>query len=118
VASKRPIVITSYLGRQPAAVERLVEISDRIGVGVCEVSPSYLNFPGGHANHLGYRRNSFVEEADLILMLDVDVPWINGRSSRGRKREPSTSISTRSRLDWGTGTSLLRAFIRPIRSPR
>ena len=79
VASKRPIVITSYLGRQPAAVERLVEISDRIGVGVCEVSPAYLNFPGGHAHHLGYKRNSFVEEADLILMLDVDVPWINGK---------------------------------------
>jgi acetolactate synthase I/II/III large subunit len=79
VASRRPIVITSYLGRQPAAVQRLAEISERIGIGVCEVSPAYLNFPGGHAHHLGYRRNSFVEEADLILMLDVDVPWINGK---------------------------------------
>ena len=57
----------------------LVEISDRIGMGVCEVSPAYLNFPGGHAHHLGYRRNSFVDEADLILMLDVDVPWINAK---------------------------------------
>jgi len=76
IAAKRPMVITSYLGRQPRAVELLVEISDRIGVGVCEVSPAYMNFPGGHAHHLGYRRNSFVEEADLILMLDVDVPWI------------------------------------------
>ncbi|HLQ77818.1 MAG TPA: thiamine pyrophosphate-dependent enzyme, partial [Terriglobia bacterium] len=76
IAAKRPLVITSYLGRQPRAVDLLVEISDRIGVGVCEVSPGYLNFPGGHAHHLGYRRNSFVDEADLILMLDVDVPWI------------------------------------------
>ncbi len=77
--SKRAIAITSYLGRQPKAVERLAEISDRLGIGVCEVSPAYLNFPGGHENHLGYRRNSFVEEADLILLLDVDVPWINGK---------------------------------------
>ncbi|HET9219138.1 MAG TPA: thiamine pyrophosphate-requiring protein [Terriglobia bacterium] len=79
VASRRPVVITSYLGRQPDSVRRLVEISERIGIGVCEVSPAYLNFPGGHVHHLGYRRNSFVEEADLILMLDVDVPWINGK---------------------------------------
>ena len=79
ITSKRPIVITSYLGRQPRAVERLVEISDRIGVGVCEVSPAYLNFPGTHELHLGYTRNSFVEDADLILMLDVDVPWIKSK---------------------------------------
>jgi acetolactate synthase-1/2/3 large subunit len=78
-ASKRPIVITSYLGRHPRAVELLVEISNRIGVGVCEVSPAYLNFPGTHENHLGYTRNSFVDEADLILLLDVDVPWIKSK---------------------------------------
>jgi acetolactate synthase-1/2/3 large subunit len=78
-ASKRPLVITSYLGRHPLAVERLVEISDRIGLGVCEVSPAYLNFPGTHEHHLGYTRNSFVDEADLILMLDVDVPWIKSK---------------------------------------
>jgi len=79
IAARRPMVITSYLGRQPRAVERLVDISDRIGVGVCEVSPAYLNFPGNHAHHLGYTRNSFVDEADLILMLDVDVPWIKSK---------------------------------------
>jgi len=79
VASKRPLVITSYLGRHPRAVEQLVAISDRIGVGICEVSPTYLNFPGGHKHHLGYTRNSFVDEADLILMLDVDVPWMKSR---------------------------------------
>jgi acetolactate synthase-1/2/3 large subunit len=78
-ASKRPLVITSYLGRHPLAVERLVEISDRIGLGVCEVSPAYLNFPGTHEHHLGYTRNSFVDEADLILLLDVDVPWIKSK---------------------------------------
>ena len=79
IGSRHPIVITSYLGRQPRAVECLVEISNRIGLGVCEVSPAYLNFPGTHENHLGYTRNSFVEEADLILLLDVDVPWIKSK---------------------------------------
>jgi acetolactate synthase-1/2/3 large subunit len=74
--AKRPIAIAAYLGRQPEAVKKLIELSERIGIGVCEVSPEYLNFPGDHAHHLSYRRNTLVDEADLILMLDVDVPWI------------------------------------------
>ncbi len=75
-AAKRPIAITTYLGRQPQAVARLVALSDRLGFGVCEVTPQYVNFPGDHPHHLSYRRNTLVAEADLILMLDVDVPWI------------------------------------------
>jgi len=75
-AAQRPLLITSYLGRQPAAVERLVALSERIGIAVCELNPQYMNFPGDHAHHVGYRRNTLVGEADLILMLDVDVPWI------------------------------------------
>lgn len=80
-AAQRPIVITTYLGRQPAAVARLVELSDRLGLGVCEVSPQYLNFPGDHPHHLSYRRNTLIDEADLILMLDVDVPWIIAKTA-------------------------------------
>ena len=76
IAAKRPIVITTYLGRQPLAVERLMALSEHLGIAVCEVGPQYLNFPGEHPHHLGYRRNALVDEADLILMIDVDVPWI------------------------------------------
>jgi acetolactate synthase I/II/III large subunit len=80
-AARRPIVVSAYLGRQPDAVARLTALSERIGIGVCEVSPQYVNFPGRHPHHLGYRRNAFIDEADLILMLDVDVPWINSQVS-------------------------------------
>jgi acetolactate synthase-1/2/3 large subunit len=40
-----------------------------------------VNFPGDHPNHVGYRRNTLVDEADLILMLDVDVPWIVAKAT-------------------------------------
>jgi acetolactate synthase-1/2/3 large subunit len=79
IQAERPIVITAYLGRQPDAVRKLVAVSERYGIGVCEVSPQYVNFPGDHPHHLSYRRNTLIDEADLILMLDVDVPWINGK---------------------------------------
>jgi acetolactate synthase-1/2/3 large subunit len=76
VESSRPIAITSYLGRQPLAVAQLQRLSELVGIGVCEVSPAYLSFPGNHPHHLGYRRNALVDDADLILMMDVDVPWV------------------------------------------
>ena len=82
-ASERPLVVTGYLGRQPAAVERLVELSERVGIGVCEVSPVYMNFPGRHPHHLGYRRNTLIDEADLIVLVDVDVPWLKSKVNPG-----------------------------------
>jgi acetolactate synthase-1/2/3 large subunit len=75
-AARRPLLITSYLGRDREAVQRLEALSDRFGFAVCEVNPQYVNFPGQHPHHVGYRRNTLVDEADLILMIDVDVPWI------------------------------------------
>lgn len=80
-SARRPLAITSYLGRNPEAVEVLVELSDRVGLGITEVSPGYMNFPGDHPHHLGYRRNTLVEEADFILLLDVDVPWLKSKVS-------------------------------------
>jgi len=79
--ARKPLLITTYLGRQPEAVARLAELSDRTGLAVCEVNPQYLNFPGDHPHHAGYRRNTLVDEADFILMVDVDVPWIVSKAS-------------------------------------
>ena len=79
--AERPLLITTYVGRQPAAVEHLIALSERFGIAVCEVAPQYMNFPGTHPNHVGYRRNSLVSQADLILMVDVDVPWIVSKTS-------------------------------------
>lgn len=78
-SARRPLVITSYLGRKPQAATRLAELSTRLGMAVCEVNPQYVNMPGDHPNHVGYGRNSLVDEADLILMIDVDVPWMQAK---------------------------------------
>src|SRR5690606_16662364 len=77
--SKRPLVVTSYLGRNPRAVEQLVQLCDRVGVGVLESVPGYMNFPGDHPSYVGQQGNEHVQnaalaEADLVLVLDCDVP--------------------------------------------
>ena len=78
--AKRPLVITSYLGRHPESAQLLGRLSELLGFAVAEVSPQYVNFPGDHPHHLGYRRNAHVADADLILMIDVDVPWLFSRT--------------------------------------
>ena len=77
----RPLVVTSYLGRNPAGVAELVRFCGRLGVGVLESVPSYVNFPhsdplyqGSHWNHPF--QNRALKEADFILVVDSDVPWI------------------------------------------
>jgi acetolactate synthase-1/2/3 large subunit len=79
--AQRPLVVTSYLGRKRAAVEELVRFCRRLGIGVLESVPSYVNFPhpdelyqGNHWNHPF--QNAALAMADVILVIDSDVPWI------------------------------------------
>jgi acetolactate synthase-1/2/3 large subunit len=80
-AAERPLVVTSYLGRDPRAVEQLVRLCRRLGVGVLESVPNYVNYPhddemyqGNHWNHPF--QNEALAAADFILVIDSDVPWI------------------------------------------
>jgi len=78
-AARRPLVITSYAGRDPALPAQLLALAERYGLGVVELGPQCVSFPGDHPQHLGYQRNVLVDEADLILLLDVDVPWLESK---------------------------------------
>src|SRR5580658_5823776 len=77
----KPLIVTSYLGRNPAAVTELVRFCDRLGVGVLESAPNTVNYPhndplyqGNHWSHPF--QNRALAEADFILVIDSDVPWI------------------------------------------
>ena len=80
-AARRPLLVTSYLGRRPEAVPELVRFAEGVGAGVLESVPSAMNFPHDHPLYLGSqwnepRQNPALAEADCILVLDSDVPWI------------------------------------------
>lgn len=81
LAAKRPLVVTSYLGRDPAAVAGLVRLCERLAIPVVESVPSYMNFPATHPLYCGSQwneqaQNERLAEADLVLVLDSDVPWM------------------------------------------
>jgi acetolactate synthase I/II/III large subunit len=77
----RPLVVTSYLGRSERAFAELVLLCRRLSIGVLESGPSYVNFPSNDPLYLGNQfsepaQNPDLADADLILVLDSDVPWI------------------------------------------
>jgi acetolactate synthase-1/2/3 large subunit len=79
--ARRPLVVTSYLGRNPDAVDGLVRLCRRLGVGVLESVPSRVNFPADDPLYQGcqwneQRPNAVLAAADVILVIDSDVPWI------------------------------------------
>ncbi len=76
-AAERPLVITRTLGRNPAAVASLVALAELFALPVVEhPNPAYVNFPNSHPLHLGYDPAPCLEAADLIVVIDTDVPWI------------------------------------------
>ena len=79
--ARHPLVVTSYLGRNPAAVPVLVDLAEMLALPVLESAAFCVNFPGDHPLHCGYQfttsqQNPLLARADVILVVDSDVPWI------------------------------------------
>src|SRR5262249_61375921 len=76
--ARRPLILATGAGRDPAAVPVLVELAEAGGIGVVEVDPTHVNMPSSHSLHVGYTQSSGVDpllsEADAILVVQRDVP--------------------------------------------
>lgn len=79
--AKRPLIVTSYSGRNAAAVAELTKLCERAGIAVLEQSPVCLNFPLDHPLYMGNRwsepyQEPVLAEADVVLVIDSDAPWV------------------------------------------
>jgi acetolactate synthase I/II/III large subunit len=77
--ARLPVVATSAAGTDRRVPALLAELCERFAIGLVEASPRYLNVPAGHRYHLGEE----VSQADTILVLESDVPWIPSADSPG-----------------------------------
>ncbi|HEX6080052.1 MAG TPA: thiamine pyrophosphate-requiring protein [Methylomirabilota bacterium] len=73
--ARNPIVITKAAGRDPAAVPALVQLAEALGAPVFDQFHTYVNFPQDHPLHGGFDAAPHLEEADVILVVESDVPW-------------------------------------------
>src|SRR5262249_44624140 len=76
LAAERPLLFTAYAGRNPAAVAVLDELARFAGIRVVEFSPIYVNLPHDSPCHGGFMPAKALADADVGLLVDVDVPWI------------------------------------------
>ena len=65
----------AYAGRNPKAVASLVKLAETLAAPVVE-SRHRINFPSSHPLHLGFSAARYLQQADCVLILDNDVPWV------------------------------------------
>ena len=75
-AATHPVLITSNLGRDETAVAMLAAFAQTCAVPVVQCRARFLNLPHDHPMHGGYEPATFLEQADLVIVLDSDVPSV------------------------------------------
>ncbi len=83
VEAEKPLIITGYSGRDKRTPELLVALADLIpGIRIHDTGGSDMCFPSTHPASEGFRLGSdpCTQDADLIFMLDCDIPWIPSRN--------------------------------------
>src|ERR1700688_1519929 len=76
MAAENPIALTAYLGRKPQAVAVLDRLAESWGSRVAEHNSIDLNIPQDSPCFAGFDPLPLLEQADLSLLLDSDVPFI------------------------------------------
>ena len=76
VAARHPLLITSYLGRDPEAVDALQSLASLCGIAVVDFAPVWLSISQRHECFAGFDATPWLPECDLGLLVDVDVPWL------------------------------------------
>ncbi len=81
VRAAHPFVIAGASGRDPATVAMLVELCELLGMPAMR-SPhgAYLCFPMDHPLYVG---SADLSAADVVLVIESDVPWIPGAQEPG-----------------------------------
>ena len=74
--AQHPLIIASSFGRDTADVAKLSAFAEKHSIPVICYRPRYICLPGDHPMHLGYEPAQAVQQADVIVTLDSDAPWI------------------------------------------
>jgi len=75
-AAENPLIITNSAGRDPEAWAALADFADRYAIPVIQYRNRYMSIPSHHPMNLGYELKPLLEHADVILAVDVAVPWL------------------------------------------
>jgi acetolactate synthase-1/2/3 large subunit len=73
-AAERPLIVTSTLPTD--AVHQLERLAERCAIPVVTHGPRSVCLPSSHSMHFGFEPGALLADADLVIALESDVPWI------------------------------------------
>jgi acetolactate synthase-1/2/3 large subunit len=73
-SAERPLIITAALPAE--AVPLLDRLAERCAIPVVAHNPRTVCLPSSHAMHFGFEPGTLLADADLVIVLESDVPWI------------------------------------------
>jgi acetolactate synthase I/II/III large subunit len=82
ITAENPVAFAAYLGRKPAAVAALDRLARTCGIRVAEFNSIDLNIPQDSPCFAGSDPLALLEDADLGLLLDTDVPFVPQSAKR------------------------------------
>jgi len=84
MAAENPVAFAAYLGRKPQAVAVLERLALTCGIRVAEFNSIDLNIPQDSPCFAGSDPLPLIEQADLGLLLDSDVPFVPQYAKRAK----------------------------------
>jgi acetolactate synthase-1/2/3 large subunit len=70
-----PLIITGRLGSDPTAVSAMVSFTEALVAPVVTPASPFVSFPNTHEFHLGVSSAPYIKDADVIVVVECDVPW-------------------------------------------
>ncbi|MBM2802389.1 MAG: thiamine pyrophosphate enzyme-like TPP-binding protein [Deltaproteobacteria bacterium] len=70
-----PLIITGRLGSDPTAVSAMVSFAEALVAPVVTPASPFVSFPNTHEFHLGVSSAPYIKDADVIVVVECDVPW-------------------------------------------
>ena len=74
--AERPLLITANAGRTAEASKAIAHLSETFGIPVVHYRPRYLALSTEHPMNAGWEPHALLKDADLVLCVECDVPWI------------------------------------------
>ena len=74
--AQHPLLITANGGRTPESSRAIEHLAHALAVAVVHYRPRYLALSTEHPMHCGWDPHALLKEADVVLVVDCDVPWI------------------------------------------
>jgi len=74
--ASHPLLITANGGRTAEGRKAIALLAETFGIPVVHYRPRYLALPTEHPMQAGWDPHAFFEDADLVLVVECDVPWI------------------------------------------